>query len=64
MTKKRFVALGPGDHVVFTFSATNSKEARAAVTSLRKRSDTIYKVRLWKSEDERYGYTEATRHHH
>jgi hypothetical protein len=59
---KKFVALGPGGWIVFTFLAKNSKEARAAIPSLRKRSDTIESVRLWR-EDDADMCNSRTRHH-
>jgi hypothetical protein len=48
---KIFAAIGVGGFVEFTVSASNSKEARDTVKSLRRRSETIEAVRLLRFDD-------------
>lgn len=48
---KNFAAITAGGYVLFAFKAANSEEARALVArSLRKRSDTIEKIRLLRDD--------------
>jgi len=54
---KTFAAITTGGFVLFTVQAKNTKDALDTVRAVRKRSDTIEKVRLLRADDMGIGGT-------